>query len=40
MTQLSRREVCAPGFLDRYVEACRRAAPLVRFLTKALGLSW
>jgi uncharacterized protein (TIGR02453 family) len=40
MTQFSRREVCAPGFLDRYMEACRRAAPLVRFLTKALGLSW
>jgi hypothetical protein len=30
-------DVCAPGFLDRYIEACRTAAPLLRFLTDALG---
>lgn len=40
MIKFTQREVCAPQFLDQYVEACVRAAPLVRFLTKALGLPW
>lgn len=40
MTQFSEREVCAPDFLDRYTEACRAAAPLMQFLTKALGFTW
>ena len=33
------REVCAADFLDRYVEACARVAPLVRFIARAVGLS-
>ncbi len=33
-------EVVAPKFLDRYTEACERAAPLLEFLTKALDLRW
>ncbi|HWQ08093.1 MAG TPA: TIGR02453 family protein, partial [Holophaga sp.] len=37
---LSDREVCAPDFLERFAEACRRNAPLVAFLTKALALPW
>jgi uncharacterized protein (TIGR02453 family) len=36
----SEREVCTPDFLDRYAEVSRRAAPFMRFLTEALGLSW
>jgi uncharacterized protein (TIGR02453 family) len=40
MTEFSEREVCAPDFMDRYVDACRTAGPLVRFLTKAVGLPW
>jgi uncharacterized protein (TIGR02453 family) len=36
----SQREVCAPGFLDRYVACCEHVTPLVSFLTKALGLKW
>ena len=40
MSKFSEREVCAPGFLDTYVDACARAAPLVAFLSKALGLRW
>jgi uncharacterized protein (TIGR02453 family) len=40
MTRFSEAEVCAPDFLDRYSQACRSAAPLVQFLTKALGLAW
>jgi uncharacterized protein (TIGR02453 family) len=34
------KEVLAPDFIDRYTDACRRAAPLVRFLTRALELPW
>jgi uncharacterized protein (TIGR02453 family) len=36
----TRAEVCSPGFLKRYAEACRRMAPLVAFLTRGLGLPW
>jgi uncharacterized protein (TIGR02453 family) len=36
----SQRDVCAPDFLDRYVETCREVAPLVAFLTRALGGRW
>jgi uncharacterized protein (TIGR02453 family) len=31
-------EVCAPGFLERYVEDARARAPLVRFLCRAIDL--
>ncbi len=40
MTTFSESDVCAPDFMDRYTEACRAAAPLVRFLTTAVGLPW
>jgi uncharacterized protein (TIGR02453 family) len=28
------------GFVDRYAAACRRAVPLMRFLTEAVGRPW
>jgi uncharacterized protein (TIGR02453 family) len=37
---LADREVCAPDFLDRYAGACRRALPLMAFLTRAVELPW
>lgn len=40
LAPFSEAEVCAPGFLDRYVGACAAAAPLVEFVTRALGLRW
>jgi uncharacterized protein (DUF2461 family) len=40
MTSFTEKEVCAPGFLDRYADACETAAPLVAFLTRSLGLRW
>lgn len=40
MTQFTDRQVCAPDFPDRYLAACRRAGPLVRFLTKSVELEW
>ena len=40
LTSFTEAEVCGPEFLDRYVECCRRSAPLVGFLSKAMGLRW
>ena len=40
LTSFSERQVCARDFLDRYVDSCERVAPLVAFLTRALGLRW
>ncbi len=40
MSKFSDREVCSPDFPERYLDACRSAAPLVHFLTGALGLTW
>ncbi len=37
---LSEAEACAPGFIDRYADICRQAAPFMSFLTTTLGLSW
>jgi uncharacterized protein (TIGR02453 family) len=34
----SEKEVCSPRFMDRYLAACSRIAPLVTFLNGALGL--
>ncbi|MQA92625.1 MAG: TIGR02453 family protein [Gemmatimonas sp.] len=38
MTSFSDAEVCSSDFVDRYLAACKDAAPLVRFLTTALDL--
>src|SRR5713226_544571 len=40
MIRFSEKEVAAPGFMDRFVEACRSASPLMKFLTLAVGLPW
>jgi uncharacterized protein (TIGR02453 family) len=34
------RQACSPEFPARFVGACRRATPLVRFLARALGLAF
>lgn len=39
-TTFTERDACAPDFLDRYVATCRATAPLMGFLTKAIGLAW
>jgi uncharacterized protein (TIGR02453 family) len=36
----SEAEACGPDFVDRYAEACRERGPLMRFLTRAVGLAW
>ena len=40
LIEFSEADAVAEGFLDRFVEACERAAPLVKFQTEALGLRW
>jgi uncharacterized protein (DUF2461 family) len=40
MTRFSDSDVCRPDFIDDFVKACARTAPVVAFLTKALGLRW
>lgn len=40
MTRFTEKEVYAFDFLDRFVDACRSAAPLMKFLTRAVGLPW
>ena len=37
MVQMDERTAVAPGFLQVYLEHCRRGAPLVRFLADAAG---
>jgi uncharacterized protein (TIGR02453 family) len=38
--RLSEEEVTAPGFLDRYTRLCESAAPLMRFLCRALDVRY
>ena len=38
--EFTQPQACAPDFAARYVTACRRAAPLMRFLARAMGLTF
>ena len=38
--QFTDRQVCANDFLDRFADSCRRAAPMMKFLTEAVGLKF
>lgn len=38
LERFTQRDVCAPDFMERYVEACRNVAPLVGFIARALSL--
>jgi uncharacterized protein (TIGR02453 family) len=40
MRGFSDGDVCSSDFMDRFLESCRTAAPLMQFLTKALDLAW
>ena len=40
VTEFSQEAAIAPDFIDIYASACRKAAPLMGFLTKAVGLAW
>jgi len=34
------KDASKPGFSERYAAACRRAVPLLQFLTEAVGCDW
>ncbi len=38
--RLSIDDACSPDFMDRYVAACKAAAPFTGFLASALGMEW
>ena len=38
--ELDEEIVCSDDFLERYVNLCKAASPLMQFLTEALGLAW
>jgi len=38
--RFSERQACAAEFPARFVSACRGVAPLLRFLARAIGLSF
>ena len=40
LTEFTEGEVVADGFLERFTDACARAAPVLEFQTRALGLRW
>lgn len=40
LVPFTEKAVCGSDFLDRYVEACERVAPLVRFIARSLDLKW
>ena len=40
LQSFSEADVCSQRFMDTYVAACSKAAPLVEFLSRALGLRW
>jgi uncharacterized protein (TIGR02453 family) len=40
MTTSSQKAACSKGFMDDFVGACREAAPMMRFLTEAVGLEF
>ena len=38
--RFTNKELCRPGFLADFAAECRKMAPLVRFVTRSLGLPW
>ena len=38
--RFTQSEACAPDFLARFAKACQRSAPLMQFLSRALGVPW
>lgn len=37
---LSRSKVCSPRFMDDFVSGCKQMAPLMKFLSSAVGAAW
>ena len=39
-TSFTQKQACAPGFPEQFARVCRAKAPLMEFLTHAVGLPW
>jgi len=39
-TRVSEEEACSPGFLTRFIRDCRTMGPLIRYLTRGVGVSF
>ncbi len=39
-TPFSPKQACAPDFMDRFIESCEAAAPMMAYLNTAMGLPW
>ncbi|HEX5070071.1 MAG TPA: TIGR02453 family protein [Vicinamibacterales bacterium] len=40
LAPFAEKDVVSDGFIDQFTASCERAAPLIEFQTKALGLRW
>jgi uncharacterized protein (TIGR02453 family) len=40
ITRLSEKEIYAPDFPATFIKRCKQAAPLMAFVTRAIGLPW
>ena len=38
--ELTPQDVCSPQFMSRFADMCATGAPLMKFLTRAVGLPW
>ena len=38
--RFTQKQACSADFLERYVRACKRTAPLMEFLAEAVDLKW
>ena len=36
----TQKQTCAPDFLNRFAQACKKTAPLMEFLSEAVGVEW
>lgn len=39
-TRFTDKEICAPAFLSDFAKACRKMAPLVKFVAQSMQLPW
>jgi uncharacterized protein (DUF2461 family) len=38
--RFTQAQACASGFVERFTGACQKAAPLMKFLSRAVGVPW
>ena len=40
LIDLNEKQICSPKFMSEFVRGCRKMAPMVEFLSRALALKW